>query len=137
MTEQGKKLEETGPPSVQGYIVIDPKKCQGCMSCMLACSLVHEGEENLYLSRIQVLQNSFEKFPFDITLERSHNCDLCLDTPFWKEKGGPDGKQACVVSCPLGAMKFTQNLPVGEEEDGNYTTNLRGKGWKEMGYPID
>lgn len=136
MIEQEKKLEKTEPPSVQGYIVIDPKKCQGCMSCMLACSLVHEGEENLYLSRIQVLQNPFEKFPFDIVLERSHNCDLCQDTPFWKEKGGPEGKQACVVSCPLGAMKFMQNLPAGAEE-GNYTINLRGKGWKEMGYPTD
>jgi ferredoxin len=44
------------PPS-DGYLLVDIKKCQGCASCMLACSLVHEGVETLSISRIQIMQN--------------------------------------------------------------------------------
>lgn len=180
----------------KGYILVDTKKCQGCMTCMLACSLVHEGKENLSLSRIQVIQNPFERFPRDITVaqcrqclspacveacptgalhvdikngnvrtvnvekcngcrecieacphqphriawnfeeEHALTCDLCANTPFWKEKGGPGGKQACVVSCPVGALKFTEETPA-QEGDAGYQVNLRGKVWKKMGYPTD
>jgi len=31
------------------YLVYDSKHCAGCYSCMIACSLVHEGEVNLSL----------------------------------------------------------------------------------------
>ena len=50
-------------PASEGYLLVDTKKCQGCVSCMLACSLVHEGVENLSLARIQVIQDSFRKWP--------------------------------------------------------------------------
>ena len=59
------------------------------MSCMLACSLVNEGVENLSLSRIQVIQNSFEKWPDDLTIEQ---CRQCVDP-------------ACVSACPEDALK--------------------------------
>jgi len=55
-------------PACEGYLLVDTKKCQGCLPCMLACSLVHEGTENLSLARIQILQNSFEKFPDDLSM---------------------------------------------------------------------
>jgi protein NrfC len=29
--------------------LVDTKKCQGCATCMLACSLVHESKQGLYL----------------------------------------------------------------------------------------
>ncbi len=185
-----------GIPFSKGYILVDTKKCQGCVTCMLACSLVHEGRENLSLSRIQVLQNPFEKFPVDITLEQcrqcispacvencptgalhadpqhgnvrmvnakecvgcrscieacpfepsravwnfekehAQNCDLCANTPFWNQQGGPGGKQACVEMCPVKAISFTSEIPVQEGEEG-YKVNLRGKGWKKMGFPTD
>ena len=75
-------------PASEGYILVDTKKCQGCMSCMLACSLVHEGKESLSLARIQVLQNSFGKFPDDLTMAQ---CRQCIDP-------------ACVKACPQGAL---------------------------------
>ena len=128
--------ERKDVPSVEGYILVDTKKCQGCLTCMLACSLVHEGEENPSLSRIQVVQDPFERFPFDIASECIETCDLCLDTPFWKEQGGPDGKQACVVACPVSAIRFMKDLPAGAGDAG-FSINLRGKGWKKMGYPTD
>ena len=46
------------PPSM-GYILVDSKKCQGCMTCMIACSVVHEGCVNLSLARLQIVQNPF------------------------------------------------------------------------------
>lgn len=75
-------------PVSEGYLLVDTKKCQGCVSCMLACSLVHEGVENLSLARIQIIQNSFEKWPNDLMIEQ---CRQCL-TP------------ACVEACPTKAL---------------------------------
>jgi protein NrfC len=72
----------------QGYLLVDTKKCQGCLSCMLACSLVHDGEANLSTARIQVLQDSFAKWPEDVSIEQCRQCA----TP------------ACVEACPTGAL---------------------------------
>ena len=106
------------------------------MTCMLACSLVHEGKENLSRSRIQVMQSSFEKYPRDIETRYVESCDLCAETPFWDEQGGADGKQACVEACPLGAVRLStgisENLQNAECE-----VNFRGEGWKKIGYPVD
>ncbi len=192
--------EENIPPS-DGYLLVDIKKCQGCASCMLACSLIHEGVESLSLSRIQVMQNSFESFPDDLTIEqcrqcldpacvkkcpedalkanakygnvrmvdkkkcigcgvcydacpytpkravvaanknyegelKSRKCDLCANAPFhWDEAGGgPDGKQACVEICPVGAIKFTRKIP-RQEGDAGYKVNLLDENWGKLGYP--
>ncbi|MDD5222990.1 MAG: 4Fe-4S dicluster domain-containing protein [bacterium] len=182
-----------GIPISSGYLLVDARKCQGCMTCMLACSLVHEGRESLSLSRIQVLQDSYARFPDDITLgqcrqcvdpacvkacptqalhaDREHGnvrlvevakcigckscvtacpykpsralwnfetrhaqtCDLCADTPFWKKAGGLEGTQACARVCPVGAIRFSKNVPVQAGEAG-YNVNLRGKNWEKLGY---
>lgn len=84
-----KKLLENSKflPS-QGYILVDTKKCQGCVSCMLACSLVHEGVQSLSLSRIQIIQDAFKAFPDDLTMEQ---CRQCVDP-------------ACVEECPEEAL---------------------------------
>ncbi|MCF8089081.1 MAG: 4Fe-4S dicluster domain-containing protein [Desulfotignum sp.] len=180
--------------------MVDVEKCQGCISCMLACSLVHEGAQSTSLSRIQIMQDSFGKFPDDLTIElcrqcekpacveacpegaltanagfghvrmvdkekctgcgscftacpytparltvmedetfnrqlKSLKCDLCANAPHhWDEKGGgPDGKQACVEVCPVGAIAFTKTLPIQEGTSG-YKVNLRDKNWKRLGY---
>jgi protein NrfC len=183
-------------PASEGYLLVDTKKCQGCLTCMLACSLSHEGEENLSLSRIQIIQNPFEGFPDDLDIsqcrqcvdpkcveacptdalfvdkehgnirridetkcigcescieacpftpsrsiwdadeEHALKCDLCLDTPFWDQEGGPGGKQACVELCPLGALKFTKEIP-DQEGDRGYKVNLRGPGWRKLGFSVD
>jgi protein NrfC len=188
------------PPS-DGYLLVDTKKCQGCASCMLACSLIHEGVESLSLSRIQIMQNSFGSFPGDLTIEqcrqcvdppcveecptgalttnpeygnvrmvdkekcigcgtcydvcpytpsravlaadndydgevKSRKCDLCANSPYHWDKagGGPEGKQACVEVCPVGAIMFTKEIPKQDGEDG-YKMNLRGPNWGKLGYP--
>lgn len=184
-------------PASGGYILVDTKKCQGCDSCMLACSLAHEGRESLSLSRIQVRQNPFEAWPNDVQIEqckqctfpacveacptgalhadednsnirtvdqrkcigcmqcieacpqqparvqwnhekkRSQKCDLCANTPYWDEKGGPDGKQACVQVCPVSAITFTKEIPT-QVGDMGYKVNLRKQdAWGKLGYPTD
>ena len=92
--EAGKK----GPPypAAAAYLVVDTKKCDGCCSCMVACSLVHEGAGNYSLSRIQVSQDAFARFPEDLQLSQ---CRQCL-TPL------------CVQNCPSGACHI-------EAESGN------------------
>lgn len=75
-------------PTSTGYLVVDSKRCQGCLSCMMVCSLVHEGEANLSLSRIQVMQNILKDWPDDIKISQ---CRQCVDPP-------------CVEACPTGAL---------------------------------
>ena len=184
-------------PDAQGYLLVDKKKCDGCLTCMLTCSVVHEGKASLSLARIQVLQNPLNQFPHDLSLyqcrqcvdpaclkacptgalyineeqgnlrmvtitkcpkdcldcvnacphkpsrliwdaEEGHIqlCDLCANAPNWSRPGGPDGKQACVEVCPMGAIAFTKEVPV-QEGDGGYMVNLRGATWKELGYRVD
>jgi len=86
-------------PRSHCYLVVDTKKCQGCLTCMLACALAHEGEANLSLARIQVLQNPFEKFPDDISQQQCRQCK----------------KPACLAACPTGALHV-------DAENGNVRT---------------
>lgn len=69
----------------QGYLVVDPKKCTACCSCMLACSLVHEGKSSLSLSKIQILDDRFGSFPTDIDIVMCRQCE----------------KPGCYFACPL------------------------------------
>jgi Fe-S-cluster-containing dehydrogenase component len=103
-------------PASEGYLLVDTKKCQGCLSCMLACSLVHEGTENLSLARIQVLQNSFGKFPDDLTMAQCRQCvepacvEACPEKALYVDKKNGNirivdvkkciGCKACVQACP-------------------------------------
>jgi protein NrfC len=75
-------------PLSEGYLLVDSKKCQGCLSCMMVCSLVHEGAASLSLSRIQVMQNILKKWPDDIKIAQCRQCA----NPF------------CVRACPTGAL---------------------------------
>ncbi len=185
---------KTKYPASKGYLVYDSKKCTGCTTCMLACSLVHYGVQNPSRSRIQIIQDSFGKFPNDIQIApcrqckvpvcvqncpvgaafvdtesgnvrridsdkcigcgtclemcpqqphrpvwveidgewKSSKCDLCIDTPFWNEKGGPGGKQACVEACPMMAIQFVSDMPDQKETEG-YDVNLRNDHWINLG----
>ena len=183
-------------PVSGGYLLVDNKKCQGCLTCMLACSLVNEGTQNLSLARIQVLQNPFARFPEDLSLVQCRQCadpacvrvcpndslyvdtqngnvrrvdssrcigcglcvdacpftparpvvnienntaavcDLCLTAAHWREPGGPNGKQACIESCPMRALAFASTLPVQTGDEG-YIVNLRTADWQKLGYSIE
>ena len=74
-------------PESRGYLLVDPKKCTGCASCMFACSLAHEGKLNLALSRIEILDDPLGLFPNDIQMAVCKQC----------------GYPQCVTVCPTGA----------------------------------
>ena len=71
-----------------GFILVDTNRCQGCQSCMLACSLVHEGALSFSNSRIQVLSNPYGRVPDDITISQCRQCT----------------QPACLNACPTGAL---------------------------------
>lgn len=179
-------------PNSGGFLLVDLKKCQGCGTCMMACSLAHTGVASNSLARIQIVQDSFLDFPNDIFMaacrqcegapcvkvcptganhaepkfgnvrmvdvekcigcrlcharcpyvparlqwnaatRKSQKCDLCADTPFFGEKGGPGGTQTCVKVCPMNAIAFTAKMP-DQATESSYETNLRGKAWKRLG----
>lgn len=184
-------------PASEGYLLVDTKKCQGCSTCMLACSLAHEGKHNMSLARIQVQQNPLLPFPYDVKIDQcrqcayppcvescptkalhvdekngnirvidpnkcigcqrcieacpyetssttwnhidthTQKCDLCVYTPYWEEKGGVNGKQACVEVCPVGAIRFTKEVPI-QTGDIGYKVNLRREDeWGKLGWPTD
>jgi protein NrfC len=86
---QGKPPAGAAYLASAGYVVYDSRLCLGCQSCMYACSMTHEGEGNLSLSRIQIIRDapSFTKYPYDIVMSV---CRQCL-TPL------------CVQNCPASA----------------------------------
>ncbi len=166
-----------------GYLVYDSRRCAGCQSCMLACSLVHEGETSTSLARIQVSRAVLTRYPYDIQISvcrqcpepmcvkdcptgachvsaangnvriidakkcigcqtclkacpfaphrtvwnpaanKSTKCDLCANAPYFSKKGGPSGNQACVTTCPMGALKLVAELPLQTDISG-YDVNL-------------
>lgn len=85
-----------------GYLLVDTKKCAGCESCMLACSLVHSGKENLALSRIQIAGDRLTNYPNDIA---QHQCRQC---PY----------PSCVEACPVGAMHVDPETHVRLVDEG-------------------
>lgn len=180
-------------PNSEGFLVVDMKKCQGCGSCMMACSLAHSGTASYTESRIQIMQNSFADWPDDVFIaqcrqcenapcievcptganhvdsehgnvrrvdpevcigckmciqacpftparlqwdedrRKSQKCDLCVDTPYLDEAGGPGGVQACVRVCPVTAIAYTTEMPVQTRDDATYSVNLRDWVWKRLG----
>jgi protein NrfC len=101
-------------PKFGNVRMIDQDLCIGCQMCIGACPFVP--------SRVQ----------WNHVIGRSQKCDLCVDTPHLGTKGGPGGVQACVQSCPVGAIAFTRNMPKVNTE-ASYTTDLRGPVWKKLG----
>lgn len=73
-----------------GYILVDSRKCQNCLTCMIACSLANEGCVSLSLSRIQVVGNAFGCYPDDSSTTQ---CRQCKDPK-------------CVAYCANGALSI-------------------------------
>lgn len=95
--------------------MIDDSKCIGCERCIEACPYTP--------SRVQ----------WNFQEKHAQKCDLCVDTPYWDEEGGPAGKQICVESCPMKAISFISATPASTD----YEVNLRTMGWAHLGFPID
>ncbi len=64
-------------------------RCHGCQTCMLACSLSHEGQCHLGLARVRV-RKDMERFLFEIRI-----CQHC-ESP------------ECLAACPSGALSLDE-----------------------------
>jgi protein NrfC len=73
--------------------LIDETKCIGCRTCIAACP--HKPHRTIW--------NPVKR--------KSTKCDLCVNAPYWSEKGGPTGKPACVEICPAKALKLVHEAP--------------------------
>jgi len=80
-------------PKAKGHIEHDNKLCSGCLSCMIACSLAHEGNPSMSLSRVAISRYVFDDYPQDIL---GYTCQQC-DEP------------KCVEKCPTGACRIDTN----------------------------
>jgi len=84
---------------------IDEAKCIGCQMCMNSCP------------------QRPRRIIWDQAKRKSTKCDLCTVAPYWSEKGGPEGKQACVESCAARALKFVRETP-SQKDVAGYDVNL-------------
>ncbi|NLA74747.1 MAG: 4Fe-4S dicluster domain-containing protein [Deltaproteobacteria bacterium] len=84
---------------------IDQDKCIGCKRCIQSCP--HDPHRTIW----------------NPVIKKSSKCDLCESAPYWNEKGGPDGKQACVETCPVKALKLVTKAPLQTDING-YDLNL-------------
>jgi protein NrfC len=85
--------------------MVNQSLCIGCMNCINACPQRPH----------RTIWNPVKK--------KSAKCDLCSDAPFWSQKGGPAGKQACVTICPAKALKLVHKAPSQADVTG-YDINL-------------
>ncbi len=79
---------------------IDPDKCIGCQRCIESCP------------------QRPHRTVWNPEKEISMKCDLCVDTPYWSKKGGPNGHQACVDICPAKALKLVHEPPLQTDVNG-------------------
>ena len=94
--------------------MIDQTLCIGCKLCIARCPYIP--------GRLQWNQQA----------QKSQKCDLCADTPYLGEQGGPGGAQTCVKVCPVNAIAFSRSMPDQKSEE-SYFINLRGPVWGKLG----
>jgi protein NrfC len=80
--------------------VIDEDKCIGCQMCLKMCPQRPR----------RTVWNPYKK--------KSSKCDLCVTTPYWNRKGGPEGEPACVTICPAKALRLVRETPSQEDING-------------------
>jgi len=85
--------------------MIDQSKCIGCRRCINSCP------------------QRPHRTVWDPVKKKSTKCDLCSSAPYWSQQGGPGGKQACVETCPVKALKLVTEAPPQLDITG-YDVNL-------------
>jgi carbon-monoxide dehydrogenase iron sulfur subunit len=101
-------------------LVINPEKCTGCHACEMICSLTHDNECNLNLSRIGIMKTggggTNENLPMVCQQCRDPFCaDACIMGAISRNEGTGAlmvnenlcvGCKTCVIACPLGGILY-------------------------------
>jgi Fe-S-cluster-containing hydrogenase component 2 len=77
-------MEEADTMAANKVLIYAQEKCTGCRSCMMGCSLFHDGECGKVLSRVAVIRNEARGESYVV------GCDACAEAP-------------CAAVCPTGA----------------------------------
>jgi len=101
-------------------LVIYPERCTGCHSCEMVCSLTHDGECNLSLSRIGIIKTNGggtnENNPIVCQQCGDPICaEVCVMCAIFRNESTGAllidesvcmGCKTCVIACPLGGVLF-------------------------------
>jgi len=101
-------------------LVIYPEKCTGCHACEMICSLRHDGECSLILSRIGIMKagggGSNENLPIVCQQCREPFCaDSCIMGAISRDEKTNAlivkeelcvGCKTCIIACPLGGILY-------------------------------
>lgn len=100
-------------------LVIHPEKCTGCHACEMICSLTHENECDLNLSRIGIMKTNGggtnENLP--IVCQQCYDpicAEVCVMGAISRTEQGAlvvnedlcVGCKTCVIACPLGGVLY-------------------------------
>jgi protein NrfC len=85
--------------------MIDESKCIGCRTCIDSCP------------------QRPHRTIWNPAKNKSTKCDLCSNSPYWSQQGGPAGHQACVETCPAKALKLIREAP-SQSDIAGYDINL-------------
>lgn len=102
------------------FIAVEHKKCTGCRTCQLVCSLYHFGESNPTKSAVRVLRMERDGlvncFPLVCQQCKPAPCiDACPTQAISRDETGSlkfnrddcTGCEVCVEACPVGAIAIT------------------------------
>ena len=105
---------------MEKILILHPEKCTGCHACEMICSLTHDNECSLTLSRIGVMKTggggTNENIP--IVCMQCHDpicADVCVMGAISRDEdtGGLSvnedlcvGCKTCVIACPLGGILY-------------------------------
>ena len=81
-----------------GIVVIDPEKCIGCRSCIIACPYGARDSFKVKRTYFEGRKTAFEVFhEGDHPADKAEKCDLCV------ERLMEGSEPACVAACPADA----------------------------------
>ncbi len=125
-------------------LTLDPTKCRGCQSCVIACSTVNFGIGDVRISRIKVLPFFSEAFFVPLA------CFQC-ETPYCsmvcpvnalvknRENGVVEfnkekciGCKLCTMVCPFGNIAFVDRYPSKCDLCGGDPTCVKACQWEAL-----
>ena len=86
--------------SEQKKLIYNNEICTGCRSCVVGCSLYHDGECGKVVSRVAIVRNEQHGESFVV------GCDGCTDAP-------------CAAVCPTGACAMDSVAGITKVDAGN------------------